>query len=205
MGGTLFLDEIEKLPVAIGDKVADTLKNGLPSLDGRQPRKQLNVRVIAACDSNLKRLADKGLFSRKLYEMVIDTVMRIPPLRERVKDIEVIANHILAEMSAQHSMAPKKLSEQALECSLVADGPVTLNSCRVSLNKPSSILRAALSRKKTLNCRAIRPWRNPGSTDKDAFVAAWKAAGGNISKLAGMLDVSRVTLYRYLKKYNLGP
>lgn len=41
--------------------------------------------------------------------------------------------------------------------------------------------------------------------DKEAFIAAWKAAGGNISKLATMLDVSRVTLYRYLKKYDLGP
>ena len=41
--------------------------------------------------------------------------------------------------------------------------------------------------------------------DKEAFIAAWKSAGGNISKLATMLDVSRVTLYRYLKKYGLGP
>ena len=41
--------------------------------------------------------------------------------------------------------------------------------------------------------------------DKEAFIAAWKSAGGNISKLASMLDVSRVTLYRYLKKYGLGP
>ena len=41
--------------------------------------------------------------------------------------------------------------------------------------------------------------------DKDAFISVWKSAGGNISKLAAMLDVSRVTLYRYLKKYDLGP
>ena len=41
--------------------------------------------------------------------------------------------------------------------------------------------------------------------DKDAFISVWKSAGGNISKLASMLDVSRVTLYRYLKKYELGP
>ena len=45
------------------------------------------------------------------------------------------------------------------------------------------------------------PWKY----DKDAFISVWKSAGGNISKLASMLDVSRVTLYRYLKKYNLGP
>ena len=95
MGGTLFIDEVEKLPVELGDKLADALKNGMP-VRGSGERKKLNIRVIAACDSNLKRLADKGLFSRQLFEMVLDTVMRIPPLRERVKDISVLANHILA-------------------------------------------------------------------------------------------------------------
>lgn len=97
LGGTLFLDEVEKLPVEMGDKLADALKNGLVNRE-TGVRKKLNVRVIAACDSNLKRLSDKGLFSKSLYELVLDTTMRVPPLRERVKDIEVIASHILAEM-----------------------------------------------------------------------------------------------------------
>ena len=83
----------------MGDKLADALKNGLLNKETGM-RKKLNVRVIAACDSNLKRLADKGLFSRSLYELVLDTTIRVPPLRERSKDIEVIAAHILAEMSA---------------------------------------------------------------------------------------------------------
>ena len=103
LGGTLFLDEVEKLPVEMGDKLADALKNGLVNRE-TGVRKKLNVRVIAACDSNLKRLSDKGLFSKSLYELVLDTTMRVPPLRERVKDIEVIASHILAEMSAQHNL-----------------------------------------------------------------------------------------------------
>ena len=114
MGGTLFLDEVEKLPVEMGDKLADALKNGLLNKETGM-RKKLNVRVIAACDSNLKRLADKGLFSRSLYELVLDTTIRVPPLRERSKDIEVIAAHILAEMSAQHNLSPKRLSPEALE------------------------------------------------------------------------------------------
>ena len=98
IGGTLFLDEIEKLPLEMGDELAEALINGLPPLKkGGKPR-YFDVRVIAACDSNLKRLADKGLFSRKLYELVLDTTMRVPPLRERVKDIEVIAGHILVEI-----------------------------------------------------------------------------------------------------------
>lgn len=65
LGGTLFLDEVEKLPVEMGDKLADALKNGLVNRE-TGIRKKLNVRVIAACDSNLKRLSDKGSFLKSL-------------------------------------------------------------------------------------------------------------------------------------------
>lgn len=68
----------------------------------------------------MKRLTDKGLFSKSLYELVIGTVVRVPPLRERVEDVEVIANHILTEMAARHSMPTKTLSHEAMEL---------LNSC----------------------------------------------------------------------------
>ena len=60
IGGTLFLDEVEKLPLEMGDKLADALTHGLPATEkGGKPR-MFDVRVIAACDSNLKRLADKA-------------------------------------------------------------------------------------------------------------------------------------------------
>ena len=206
MGGTLFLDEIEKLPVGLGNRIADALKNGLPNLeDGRKERKNLNIRVIAACDSNLKRLADKNLFSRRLYEMVIDTVIRIPPLRERVKDIEVIANHILAEMSAQHNMAQKKLAPEALEMLTGCRWPGNIKQLQGVIEQaffhtPGSIIDA-----EDIKLPGDRTLEKSWKSDEEAFIAVWKAAGGNISKLAIMLGVSRVTLYRYLKKYDLGP
>ncbi len=204
MGGTLFLDEVEKLPVEMGDKLADALKNGLLNKETGM-RKKLNVRVIAACDSNLKRLADKGLFSRSLYELVLDTTIRVPPLRERSKDIEVIAAHILAEMSAQHNLSPKRLSPEALELLKSCSWPGNIKQLQGVIEQaffhtPGSIIEAEnikLPGDKTLE----KSWKY----DKDAFIAAWKSSGGNISKLAGMLDVSRVTLYRYLKKYDLTP
>lgn len=204
MGGTLFLDEVEKLPIEMGDKLADALKNGLLNKETGM-RKKLNVRVIAACDSNLKRLADKGLFSRSLYELVLDTTIRVPPLRERSKDIEVIAAHILAEMSAQHNLSPKRLSPEALELLKSCSWPGNIKQLQGVIEQaffhtPGSIIEAEnikLPGDKTLE----KSWKY----DKDAFIAAWKSSGGNISKLAGMLDVSRVTLYRYLKKYDLTP
>ena len=205
IGGTLFLDEIEKLPLEMGDELAEALIHGLPPLKkGGKPR-YFDVRVIAACDSNLKRLADKGLFSRKLYELVLDTTMRVPPLRERVKDIEVIAGHILVEMSAQHNLPQKRLSPEAVTLLLNCSWPGNIKQLQGVIEQaffhtPGSIIEAEnikLPGDKTLE----RSWKY----DKEAFIAAWKSAGGNISKLATMLDVSRVTLYRYLKKYGLGP
>ncbi len=205
MGGTLFLDEIEKLPVAMGDHLADVLKNGLPVLSDPPKRKQLNVRVIAACDSNLKRLTAKGLFSKKLYDMVIDTVIRIPPLRERVEDIEVIATHILTEMSAQHSMSSKELSHEALNLLTTCRWPGNIKQLQGVIEQAFFHTAGSVIEAEDIKLPGDKTMEKSWKYDKDAFVSVWKAAGGNISKLAGMLGVSRVTLYRYLKKYNLGP
>lgn len=204
LGGTLFLDEVEKLPVEMGDKLADALTHGIVNKKTGITKK-FNVRVIAACDSNLKRLADKGLFSRKLYELVLDTTMRVPPLRERVKDIEVIATHILAEMSAQHNLPPKKLSQEAVGMLLSCSWPGNIKQLQGVIEQaffhtPGSIIEA-----ENIKLPGDRTLEKSWKYDKESFIAAWKSAGGNISKLASMLDVSRVTLYRYLKKYGLGP
>ena len=204
IGGTLFLDEVEKLPVEIGDKLADALLYGKANKETGIVKK-FNVRVIAACDSNLKRLADKGLFSRKLYELVLDTTMRVPPLRERVKDIEVIATHILAEMSAQHNLPPKRLAPDAVSLLLNCSWPGNIKQLQGVIEQaffhtPGSIIEA-----ENIKLPGDRALEKSWKYDKEAFIAAWKSAGGNISKLANMLDVSRVTLYRYLKKYGLGP
>lgn len=203
LGGTLFLDEVEKMPVEMGDKLAVALTRGITGRDGQL--KKYNVRVIAACDSNLKRLADKGLFSRRLYELVLDTTMRVPPLRERVKDIEVIAAHILAEMSAQHNLPPKRLSPEAVALLLSCSWPGNIKQLQGVIEQaffhtPGSIIEA-----ENIKLPGDRTLEKSWKYDKEAFIAAWKSAGGNISKLANMLDVSRVTLYRYLKKYGLGP
>lgn len=204
LGGTLFLDEVEKLPVEMGDKLADALLYGIVNKSTGTVKK-FNVRVIAACDSNLKRLADKGLFSRKLYELVLDTTMRVPPLRERVKDIEVIATHILAEMSAQHNLPPKRLAPDAVSLLINCSWPGNIKQLQGVIEQaffhtPGSTIEA-----ENIKLPGDRTLEKSWKYDKDAFIAAWKSAGGNISKLANMLDVSRVTLYRYLKKYGLGP
>lgn len=204
IGGTLFLDEVEKLPLEMGDKLADALMHGIKNKE-TGVNKKFNVRVIAACDSNLKRLTDKGLFSRNLYELITDTTIRVLPLRERVKDIEVIADHILAEMSAQHNLPPKKLSENAVKLLLRYNWPGNIKQLQGVIEQAFFHTPSSIIEEENIKMPGDRTLERSWKYDKEAFIAAWKAAGGNISKLATMLGVSRVTLYRYLKKYGLGP
>lgn len=199
--GTLFIDEIEKMPVALGDKLAKALATKKMLINGEE--KSFDVRVIAACDSNLKRLSEKGLFSKALFNVFAKVIVKVPALRDRVEDIDILSSHILSEMSVQQNIAPKKLSKEALE---------TLKKCNWTGNikqlqgvlelaffhTPGSVINED-NIKLPSNSTLGKSWKH----DKDAFVEAWKAAGGNISRLGLMLGVSRVTLYRYLKKYDL--
>ena len=203
-GGTLFLDEIEKLPVAMGDKVADAVVNGIVDKETGH-KKKLNIRLIAACDSNLKRLTDKGLFSRKLYEVVLGTTMRVIPLRERKEDVEIIANHILTEMAARHNMPAKKLSPTGLALLNNCSWPGNIKQLQGVIEQAFFHTTGTAIEAEDIKLPGDRTMEKSWKHDKEAFIAVWKQAGGNISKLASMLDVSRVTLYRYLKKYNLGP
>jgi transcriptional regulator with PAS, ATPase and Fis domain len=202
-GGTLFLDEIEKLSALLQDKLAETLEGGNLSRSGETVQRPIDVRVIAACDTDLKRLVEKGVFSAGLYELISRSVVRVPPLRVRREDVPGLAAHIVEELAALHGLSTKQLSPEAAEVIMGYDWPGNIKQLQ-------GVIEQAFFRTTgdTITAHEIampgeqrlsKAWKE----DKEAFVEAWKAAGGNISRLANMLDVSRVTLYRYIKKYGL--
>jgi DNA-binding NtrC family response regulator len=200
--GTLFIDEIEKMPISVGDKLAEILTEKKLAAGGK--KKPIDVRLIAACDSNLKRLSGKGLFPQSLYGILAKTVLRVPSLRERKDDIEMLSSHILYEMAARHNLPSKHLTPDALSLLLRYDWPGNIkqlqNILETAFFYTSGGLISASDIKLPGSVAAGKSWKH----DREAFIAAWKAAGGNISRLGAMLEVSRVTLYRYLKKYGLG-
>ena len=182
------------MPLSIGDKLAAVLK-----AEGDK----LNVRLVAACDSNLKKLTDKGLFSKDLYELLMKTVLRIPPLRERVEDIEVIAKHILMEMSNQHHLPLKTLSRESIGMLKHCVWLGNIKQLQGVIEMAFFHTAGTMIYPENIKLPADKTLEKSWKYDKQSFIEVWKAAGGNISKLSDMLDVSRVTLYRYLKKYGL--
>ena len=202
-GGTLFLDEIEKMPKTVADALAGALRTHKSRRLGEEVERGIDVRIIAACDSDLRRLTERGLFSRALYDIVARGIVRLPPLRSRREDIPHLAAHIVAELAEQHQMPPKQILPATEEKLMGYDWPGNIKQLQSVLEY--AFFRAQGDRIAPDDVSLMGDVRpdNSWKEDRDVFVKAWQAAGGNVSRLANLLGVSRVTLYRYLKKYNL--
>ena len=202
-GGTLFLDEIEKLPPHLANRLSESLLSGRLTRANDTILRSFDARIIAACDSDLKRLAERGVFSDSLYALIAKSVIRVPSLRSRASDIGVLTDHIIIELAEQHHLGIKTLAPDAMQVLLDYDWPGNIKQLQGVVEQaffqtPGDIIYAEsilIAGRTNLD----KAWKE----DKELFMTAWRAAGGNISRLANMLDVSRVTLYRYLKKYGL--
>lgn len=202
-GGTLFLDEIEKMPVHVATHLAESLKSHTLCRLGEKVERTFDIRIIAACDSDLKRLTEKGVFFSPLYEIVSKSIIRIPSLRTRREDIPLLAEHIIYELAEQHNMPVKELQDEAKELLKSYEWPGNIKQLQGVVEQAFFNTEGSKIAIKDISLLGDTGVSNAWKEDKEIFVEAWKAAGGNISRLANMLDVSRVTLYRYLKKFGL--
>lgn len=202
--GTLFLDEIEKMPLAVADKLADVLSTGKVCRIGEDDVvRDIDVRVIAACDSDLKRLTERGLFSESLFKLVSGSIVRVPSLRSRPDDIPLLVKHMIDELASQHQMQPKEFLPETIELLQGYDWPGNIKQLQGVLEYAFFNTQADVIKPEDISLMGeLRP-DNTWKEDKDVFIKAWQTAGGNVSRLSNLLNVSRVTLYRYLKKFGL--
>jgi DNA-binding NtrC family response regulator len=165
--------------------------------------RSIDVRIIAACDSDLKRLTERGLFDRDLYEALSKSIVRVPALRSRREDIPKLAAHIISELAEQHQMQPKKILPETEQVLRDYDWPGNIKQLQSVLEYAFFNTSDAEINPQDISLMGDVKPDNKWKEDKEVFVKAWQAAGGNVSRLANLLNVSRVTLYRYLKKYGL--
>lgn len=202
-GGTIFLNTLEKLPQALAHKLAQVLSQGKFCRIGETVPRTTDIRVIGASDVELKRWVDRGEFSGDLYQWLSRSVVRVPSLSSRREDIPLLARHIIDELAQQNGLPTKSLSDGAVEVLLSYDWPRNIKQLQ-------QVVEQAFFRTSNLTLEAsdiLLPGADQASQawkeDRETFLNLWNAAGGNVSRLSNMLRVSRVTLYRYMKRYGI--
>jgi len=114
-GGTVFLDEIGDMPFSIQAKILRLLQEkSIERLGGRQPI-PVDVRILAATNRDLEKALQEGKFREDLYYRLKVVTLQLPPLRERVEDISLLAEYFLSRFSREMDMANPGITEEAKE------------------------------------------------------------------------------------------
>lgn len=224
-GGTLFLDEIGELPLDFQSKLLRVLETWTITRVGGTKPIPVNVRLIAATNRDLAKLTRDNLFRQDLYYRIQVLNVQVPPLRERKVDLIALSAHFLKNSLLTEGQPPKHLSPAAEKALLAYDWPGNVRELKNVINRVSVISSESLITDFELNeSIGILPYTsdnsiappsgNLESLDKirsridsayaDLLREALYQTGGNKSKAADLLDISRKTLYRMLEKYILG-
>ena len=114
-GGTLFLDEIGDMSLSAQAKVLRALQENKIIRVGGEKNIQVDVRVIAATNKDLKAAIKSGKFREDLYHRLGVIIMQVPPLRDRKKDIPLLVNHFVGQISAEQGRPPVPIEEKAIK------------------------------------------------------------------------------------------
>jgi transcriptional regulator with PAS, ATPase and Fis domain len=211
-GGTLFLDEVGDMPMAMQAKLLRVLQEKEVEPLGSNRVKKVDVRVIAASSVDLRQMVTMGRFRSDLYYRLSVLPIELPPLRDRVGDIESLCDHILEEIAhrsgrIQHEVTPTAL---AVLCAYSWPGnirelrnvleQVTLNSDnpRLSAEEFTLVLPRVSNASRGGSRPTLRLADIVADAERSAIRSALAAAEGKKILAAELLGISRATLYQKL-------
>ncbi len=209
-GGTLFLDEVADLPFSLQAKLLRFLQERIIERIGGREEIAVDVRVLCATHQDLAALIAQGRFREDLYYRISEATLRIPPLRERAGDAVLLARHFLEFFTKQHNGIAPSLDSEALRAVENHTWPGNVRELENRL-KRALVMRegkyvtakdlelSASESKPPLELRVVRD-----RAEYEALVQALAQCGGNMSKAAEMLSITRPTLYALLRKHKLG-
>jgi len=219
-GGTLFLDEIGDMSPQMQKKLLRVLQEGEFRPLGMDRKVEVNVRLLAASHRDLEEMVRKGEFREDLYYRINVLSVVLPPLRERREDVPLLAEHLLAR-AAREAGRPTPLIPHDVMAALVShDWPGNVRELENEMRRLVVLaqeevtvdhLSAAVRERRSAGSAAQALAENPGDIraavadlEKRSIEAALAQAGGNKSKAASLLGISRFALQRKLDKYGIG-
>ncbi|HUS05155.1 MAG TPA: sigma-54 dependent transcriptional regulator [Bryobacteraceae bacterium] len=216
--GTLFLDEVGDMSLKTQAKVLRALEEQRFEPVGAHESVKVDVRVVAATNKNLEDEIARGNFREDLFYRLNVIPFYVPPLRERVEDIPVLADHFLKEYTTAYGRKPKELTAEAYTVLEEYPWPGNVRELR-NLMERIVIMNPQIrvdARHIPLNAarRAVfgTPMDRFGSlqevreaAEREYILKKMDEAQGNITRTAEMLGLERSNLYRKMKSLGIAP
>jgi two-component system NtrC family response regulator len=217
-GGTIFLDEIGDLDAASQVKMLRVLQDRSYEVLGSSARREVDVRVIAATNRNLAEMVARGEFREDLLYRINLIAIHLPPLRERSSDIPMLAARMLQTLGHVYRRDSLTLSPSARRWLQSQPWPGNVRQLRQWVERAVLVsTRDTLDVDELMVSATMEPQelaRDPlppvGSMtmeelERAMIVKSLRHHGGNITKVAESLGLSRAALYRRFEKYEIAP
>ena len=204
-GGTLFLDEIGNLPLPLQAKLLAALERREISRIGSTQVTPIDVRLLCATNADIHTEVAEGRFREDLLYRINTIEITIPPLRERGEDIILLAEHFLATYAHKYNKVVKELNRDARQRLLRHTWPGNVRELMhaveraVLLAKGSSLCAQDFVLKDSSRRTSQTQTLNLERLEQEAIERAMIIAGGNVTKAAELLGITRFALYRKLK------
>jgi DNA-binding NtrC family response regulator len=208
-GGTIFLDEIGNLPLHLQSKLLTVVQNRKVTRLGEGNEREIDVRIICATNADIHQMVDQQTFRQDLLFRINTIELNLPPLRDRIGDIELLANHFLIKLNQKYRKKISGFSQQAVNGlkdyhwpgnireieHIVERAVIVTDNTQIQLEDLHfSVKKSEVSLVKNLNL---------DETEKLLIEQALLKNQGNVSKAAKDLGINRTALYRRLEKHQL--
>jgi len=209
-GGSLFLDEIANVPLAQQAKLLRVLESGELERVGSSRTQRVDVRIISATNADLDQESAAGRFRQDLLFRLNTVEIHIPPLRERRRDIPVLAMHFLKRYAERYRKPTTSFEPAALQTMMEYSWPGNVRELDHAVERAVLLSQGGAVQVSDLGLKESRgnlPSMEELSLEQVEALLVRKAIdryGGNISQAAEALGLSRSALYRRLQKHGIG-
>lgn len=210
-GGTVFLDEVGNLPYEVQKQLLRALQEQKVRPVGSAQDIDVDVRIVAATNEDLEKAIEEGRFRQDLYHRINEFSIEVPPLRDRVEDLEEFAYHFLKQANAELGKDVKRISNEALDIMKQYQWDGNLRELRNVIrratlfaeNNEISADNLPVLKNKTQKAPEVEDMALQPGDEKEQILAALKKARGNKTVAAKLLQIDRKTLYNKMHLYGI--
>lgn len=213
-GGSLLLDEIGEMPVSLQAKLLRVLQEGTMRPVGSDKEEAVDVRILAATHQDLEQRIIDGSFRADLFYRLETFTIKVPPLRERGEDLELLADYFLQQLRQSHSKQVQGIAPAALDCLYQYPFAGNVRELQNAIERaytfcqdkhigladlPQRIRESASAVPVVTNELDPKNWPSLQQIQQQYVAQVLEHTDGNKQKAAQILGITRRTLYRWLE------